>query len=1578
MPNDVQDPPAQTVDDILGPEPTIDDILGPPPEPGPVPETIAGLATKRPNSLRQFTRQAVIAGETVPPPARLFDPDSVGTFDLAAKQANAERVKSLHSLEKSEAPRINLKTTPGLLGVAAAVMPNFAPVQGLNKAVAQAESGFTTPAQLATLPFMGLKPVQAAFMLQMAASSPEVAKQTYDTLKSPDATPEEKWQAMGSAGIHAAMVVAPALHLTADEVRTRYTPEQAERLAQQAQTVDKPRATIPPDIAAAAKVLPRAAAEVAKIEPRINSIPIDTKLIDQPKEPNAPQERKVEGDVPAERVGNDEGRTPPGPSGGGSVPPAAGVETPPTGAQPETLRPSVEPLQGFTPPPQPEKFSTLQDLLDYREKYKQSEIAFYKSLGLSDSEAMKFFRAGDARSNTDVSAIEEKLSPESLERLDRFSKGEGGEVYTWDRMFDPNQIVGETDKGQLSQSVVNGIGKDGLRPGMDDHFIYTAAALRQLKENGGTWSDVARALDGFTSRNSGSQGDKAFLFKKMGADIRKFAESQGIELPQGDLQRMVGEPTPAKALSPGTTTQSPTPPSGQMPVEIKGTDGKVYPAVVNGFYDMTAIGKGITPSVGRWDGKGWSHGMLRPGEEIVTPGVTPEAFEKFKASQPTTKPAEPPTKEPEPPSKAANSARTLRSEQPQDILDALESTGKINIASARAIREGYNPPPSARKFFDFKNQSSGIDKVLQGVSEQFPKLTSEDELLDAIDNAGPARQGLRRMAAKEAKQVQMELESGAPTSIGQQLEDWADAKIKDAQGRVSAGLDPELLTAYAIKGARIIQRGIEDFAHWSREMVQQFGESIKPHLADIFERSQAHHKSMGDVAYGEEQAGEGGGKYGIAARVREERAKAGQVVPVPPGKGVTAEETVEYGRMMLEHGADPEKILSQFENTGRLSASDMGVVRAQGEKLATDAEVIKAEKGKESPEYQAAFDALSSWDTRTKAMQTEWHRIGEAQQGETALDTGTFTGLQRAYKAATGKEFTPEQAAQADEHAAKVKTADEQARKAQDELFENIPKEKPDKPGAPEDPKSDANVWKKVRDYIEKGDDDYKEIVGKVATDLGMPYEDVVKAISRNKTTKRLADGVWRKQQTARRVKEQARRWFDNLRVPGWEKALRSLPGAFFGTKVGFGMHGFVGLGTHAPMLFYQPRWWGTYFPAFGKMYKMVFNTPYHEVLMQDLVHRPNFITARRAGLANDPFKYEEYANVNFNDAAERALTHYISPQVADLFNKFIGAGNRGYSVLKVLRQDMFDREWNKLPDSITKDPKIAPHMASELARDINHNTGVVNRQAPKYSNLVFFAPRLEMSRVAWLFGDPIRAAHIAANWKNATVAEKMFANRQWQQKAWVAGTMFAMLAANQAMLKATGSKQKINGLGKDFDGDFDPLRSDFLKFKVAGQNVAYGNAMVNMARLPLRLYVTRYKGGTGKMAKLIYPEESMSTEVEQYGRTQLSPIASFGSDIVFKGDYEKRPLPEMPLSGPMLPVPKRLAAQGIRPYTWKEFLAEQLSPIPVEEAQKPVWRHGLGMSDEQIKALEKALAAAAFMSATGSRVSEDTQAGKQ
>jgi len=361
------------------------------------------------------------------------------------------------------------------------------------------------------------------------------------------------------------------------------------------------------------------------------------------------------------------------------------------------------------------------------------------------------------------------------------------------------------------------------------------------------------------------------------------------------------------------------------------------------------------------------------------------------------------------------------------------------------------------------------------------------------------------------------------------------------------------------------------------------------------------------------------------------------------------------------------------------------------------------------------------------------------------------------------------------------------------------------------------------------------------------------------------------------------------------------------------------------------------YAENFAKMYRMVASPAFYEKSVQDLLRNPNYTTARRSGLVNDPYQYEDYN----------------SPDIAKYFGPLTTMGNRGYSVLKMLRQDMFDQMWNKLP----KTARIA-EVAEAISDGINHATGVVKVSAPKGTAIALFAPRLEMSRAAWIVADPAKMTGTFLNWRNASEGEKVFAVNQIKEKAWVAGTLFGMLALNQGILSLVGSKQKIN-----FD---DPLHSDWMKFKAGGMNVAYGNAMISMVRLLPRLYQIRESDG-GKLKNIVYPDENTYSVLGEFARSQESPFASLVTTLWLKGDWQNRPLPNS-----NRPVPKRLRAQGVKPYTWPEFFAEQVLPIPAEEAVREVWRTGMGMNPKQVEQMRKAMATITLMMATGARVTED------
>lgn len=503
-------------------------------------------------------------------------------------------------------------------------------------------------------------------------------------------------------------------------------------------------------------------------------------------------------------------------------------------------------------------------------------------------------------------------------------------------------------------------------------------------------------------------------------------------------------------------------------------------------------------------------------------------------------------------------------------------------------------------------------------------------------------------------------------------------------------------------------------------------------------------------------------------------------------------------------------------------------------------------------------------------------------------------------------------------------------------------------------------VWEKARQYLDKGIVNFDDLRTKVAADLGMSTEKVTRLLARSKRMKYLTDDLWIKQQRERNAKTKAKLWVQGLDMPAYEKFINSLPRVMFKIRVGF--HGTVALGTHAPAVAFDPRFWGTYIRNFGKMYKFVLRPSFYQGQMQDLLRRKNYATALRAGLVVDPYKYEEFDRPGITTNASHAISEAMTKALGFDHTAFTKSGERGYAILKVLRQDMFDQHWDNLPRQMQ-----TPEVAQAIAKAVNHVTGVVNAPAPRGAELALFAPKLQMSRAAFLFGDPIRAARTGirmgvraagqalgakpSQLPFVTPADRYFAVNEVKSKVYMLGTLGSLLAINQGLLIASGSKQRVNMT--------DMFKSDFGKFKVAGLNVSYGNPLITMARLPLRLG-TLASGPGGKLRKLVYPDEDAARMAWEYFRSQLSPFAALTADQVFREDWQRRQL-----YSSERPEPKRLLAQGIEPYTPSEYWVQQALPIPFQELVRESLREGFGV---------KPVLSTAFMALTGGRVSEDLE----
>jgi hypothetical protein len=160
-------------------------------------------------------------------------------------------------------------------------------------------------------------------------------------------------------------------------------------------------------------------------------------------------------------------------------------------------------------------------------------------------------------------------------------------------------------------------------------------------------------------------------------------------------------------------------------------------------------------------------------------------------------------------------------------------------------------------------------------------------------------------------------------------------------------------------------------------------------------------------------------------------------------------------------------------------------------------------------------------------------------------------------------------------------------------------------------------------------------------------------------------------------------------------------------------------------------------------------------------------------------------------------------------------------------------------------------------------------------------------------------------------------------------------------------------------------MKSDWLKFKIAGQNVGYGSQFITLIRLPLRIEAT--VNPQSRFARWTYPDEKAGGELLDFERTQESPFAGVGMDLALRQDTQERQLPNS-----NFPNPKRLRAQDIDKYTWPEWITQQGLAIPMQEPMEEVWRHGFGLDDQHIERMGSALLKASVMGVTGARISQD------
>ncbi len=810
-----------------------------------------------------------------------------------------------------------------------------------------------------------------------------------------------------------------------------------------------------------------------------------------------------------------------------------------------------------------------------------------------------------------------------------------------------------------------------------------------------------------------------------------------------------------------------------------------------------------------------------------------------------------------------------------------------------------------RKVKDVQESTKEVDQAKTDLYAALDKANADLEAARARASRAQMAEHAERMKREQAESAVPKYIRDLATKYAERSHKAADAareRIRQRQiprgPRTGSALPPEELGDWAIIGHDYIVRGLETAADFAGELTKEFGDWIKPHAQQIYEASKK--------LYAENMAKE---SQAVRKAVRKTRPKN---VITPKAKPTEADAAALFDAAQKYTPGKP----TEFKPTPEQAAA---LWRAAQEHAPGEAANFKPTQEQ----------LLALWESAQR------HEPGEAANFRPTPDQALAL-WEAAQKHAPGEPAsfkpTPEQAL-ALWDAARTHTPGPEANLSPDPAPTRFGVDAHEA-GKPWTPEQASALWSNAKKkYLERGVLDFDDMVRGLATDFGLPEADIRRGLAQPKGVRVLTDAMYQKQYAQRQAVQRAKNWVNETTKPGWMRFAQGLPRALFTAKV-FG-HGTVGMVTHAGPMMFDPRVAKTYWTNFGRQYKLMARSRYDEMMMRSMARRPNYITARRAGLANE---------------VEGARSEYETDLSAKLLGKIGLSGNRGFHALKLFRQDLFDARWDRLPESLrTKE------MAVLIADSINHSTGFVQRiPFPKTAAAVLFAPKLEASRWSFLIGDPAKAAGTFLDWKKATPEAKHAAVAEVKQKTIMASTYIGALAINQGLLTAAGSDQEINFLH--------PTRSDWLSFKGFGHSAGVISPMIHTIGYLAKLAIDSQGDRTPFETRSTSRAEEMAEHTWNYARGKLSPFGQIVADIGTQADFENRPLPWSDD-----PVSARLIRQNKDQYTYPEYVLSKLLPIPAEAPLKEVMETEGPWTSKLVRSV-----VAAAVSTTGAHVKPD------
>lgn len=486
------------------------------------------------------------------------------------------------------------------------------------------------------------------------------------------------------------------------------------------------------------------------------------------------------------------------------------------------------------------------------------------------------------------------------------------------------------------------------------------------------------------------------------------------------------------------------------------------------------------------------------------------------------------------------------------------------------------------------------------------------------------------------------------------------------------------------------------------------------------------------------------------------------------------------------------------------------------------------------------------------------------------------------------------------------------------------------------------DLWGYMKETYLNSGMSFKDAMSKTATDLGLSWRQVSEAITTPKT-KRASDEMWKRQSNLLRNRASVKTWIDQHEASAPVRLLKKISGAFRGIAVF--AHGHIFVGTHAGMTLFNPSTWNKTIPAFLRGFKLAYGkTADYERSMEELKNSPNYLIAQRAGLKNDP---------------ERINTEEFQKSQQYL-GKLGKVGERGFNTIKVLRQALFDSEFNKRSRAEQDDPEVT----KEIAKLMNLATGATNLNLPSWVNEATFAGGMEAARWGKLTRNPAKATMTAINAlfspEKATVADRVFAKvwakRVGEQLATYIVARTVNAAINNALYPT--NKEKI----------FDPFNLDWWKFKFGSRAIDPTSGMRSAAGFIYTIGKVMFENQ--KELHGDKRDKLLGKEVEGYSRGKLAPLYSTLTDFYANRDFKGNVMPKFPI--------KALnryenPGNGKHVLSWTEYGSSKL-PLPMAEAFGIFYQSSLdsGVPKTKLDAAVKGIIGGAISGTTGFRVSEN------